>query len=135
MCVVEELCGLEPRIQLFEMMAACQILEASFEKPAVPSGPRADPSSFLLSGGAVISTLSRALPALLIEGPLEARLTALGAAETCRLSLPGPFHEEEGKGGLARDRDTHQAMKPTRRRPVPHVPRQLSPSRSPCLAK
>lgn len=26
-------------------------------------------------------------------------------------------------------------MKPTRRRPVPHVPHQLSPAQSPCLAK
>lgn len=39
-----ELCGLESRIQLFDM-AARRILEASFEKSAVPSGPRAGPSS------------------------------------------------------------------------------------------
>lgn len=40
-----ELCGLESRIQLSDM-AARRIVEASFEKSAVPSGPRAGPSSF-----------------------------------------------------------------------------------------
>lgn len=40
-----ELCGLESSIQLFDM-AARRVLEASFEISAVPSGPRAGPSSF-----------------------------------------------------------------------------------------
>lgn len=85
--------------------------------PPPPSPPPA--------GGAVISTLSRALPAVLIEGREG------GASRGGDMPSQPPRSNPRGRGrreerGLGRDRDTHQAMKPTRRRPVPDVPRQPS---------
>lgn len=77
--------------------------------------PGRDPLPSPPSGGAVISTLSRALPARLIERP---RLTVLGAAETCRLSLPGPIHGEElegreGSGPRPRHASSHETDAPS----------------------
>lgn len=128
------LCGLESRIQLFDM-AARRILEASFEKSAVPSGPRAGPSSFTpLWRGRDINVEPGPPGAPDCEGPVsrcwERRRHVVSASQV--QSTRKNSREERG---LGRDRDTHQAMKPTRRRPVPHVPHQLSPSQPPCLAE
>lgn len=131
-----ELCGLESSIQLFDM-AARRVLEASFEISAVPSGPRAGPSSFTplppLWWGRDINVEPGPPGAPDREGPVsrcwERRRQVVSASQV--QSTRKNSREERG---LGRDRDTHQAMKPTRRRPVPHVPHQLSRSQSPCLA-
>lgn len=122
-----ELCGLESGIQLFDM-AARRILEASFEKSAVPSGPRAGPSPF--------TPLWRGRDINVEPGP---RLTVLGAAETCRLSLSGPIHEEElegreGSGPRPRHASSHETDAPSPGAACPASALALA-SQSPCLAK
>lgn len=47
-----------------------------------------------------------------VSAPSRPRLTALGGAETCRLSLPGPIHEVEAEGRRGVWAETETRIKP-----------------------
>jgi hypothetical protein len=124
--VVEEVCGTGIQHSAVRDDGSLPNFGSEFREPAVPSGPPAGRAPLLpppLWWGRDVHVEPGPPGALLIEGPprgpvsrrWERRRHVVSASQV-------QSHEEEGKGGSGRDRDTHQAMKPTRRRPVPHVP-------------